>query len=68
MPAGLRLIDPFLETIEELVERSNGAIRADKVHERLIAIGFAGDERTSRRAVARGQGAWRNGDRRRYRA
>ena len=45
-----RLVDPFLEKIEELVERSNGAIRADKVHERLLAMGFAGDERTTRRA------------------
>jgi transposase len=62
-----RLIDPFLEKIEELVERSNGAIRADKVHERLIAMGFAGDERTTRRAVAEAKDAWRSGHRRRYR-
>jgi hypothetical protein len=62
-----RLIDPFLEKIEEVVERSNGAIRADKVHERLIAMGFTGDERTTRRAVAEAKDSWRSGHRRRYR-
>ncbi len=40
-----RIIDPFLEKIEELVERSNAVVRADKIHERLLALGFAGDER-----------------------
>jgi len=44
-PAGL--IDP--EKIEELLERSNGV--ADTVHERLLAMGVIGDERTTRRAV-----------------
>jgi len=62
-----RLVDPFLEKIEELVERSNGAIRADKVHERLLAMGFAGDERTTRRAVAEAKAAYATGHRRRYR-
>ncbi|PZR97351.1 MAG: hypothetical protein DLM67_08095 [Candidatus Nephthysia bennettiae] len=47
-----RLIDPWLEKIEELVERSRGKIRADVVHERLLAMGFSGNERTTRRAVA----------------
>jgi hypothetical protein len=47
-----KLIDPFLPKIEELVETSEGAVRADVVHERLVAMGFAGDERTTRRAVA----------------
>ena len=63
-PRRPRLVDPFLEKIEELVERSNGAIRADKVHERLLAMGFAGDERTTRRAVA--EASWRSGHRRHY--
>ena len=62
-----RLIDPFLEKIEELVERSAGAIRADKVHDRLLAVGFAGDERTTRRAVAEAKAAYADGHRRRYR-
>ena len=62
-----RLIDPFLGKVEELVERSEGKIRADRVHERLLAMGFDGDERTTRRAVAEIKAAWRDGNRRRYR-
>src|SRR3954469_8125599 len=45
-------IDEFLPKIEELVERSNGRVRADVVHERLLAMGFEGGERTTRRMVA----------------
>ena len=38
------------------------------VHERLVAMGFTGDERTTRRAVADGQGRpMRDGHRRQYR-
>ena len=37
-----KLIDPFLGKIEEWVERSKGQVRADKVHERPAAMGFAG--------------------------
>lgn len=62
-----RLIDPYLEKVEELVDRSSAKIRADKVHERLVAMGFPGDERTTRRAVAETKTAWRAGHRRRYR-
>ena len=46
------MIDAFLPKVEELVEASKGRIRADVVHERLVAMGFAGTERTTRRAVA----------------
>lgn len=62
-----RLVDGHLEKIEELVERSRGRIRADVVHERLLAVGFAGSERTTRRAVAEAKRAWRAGRRRVYR-
>src|SRR2546423_7519669 len=62
-----RLIDPWLEKIEELVERSRGKIRADVVHERLLAMGFSGNERTTRRAVAELKAAYRAGHRRSYR-
>jgi hypothetical protein len=47
-----KLIDPFLDKIEEWVEWSGGRVRADKTHERLAAVGFTGNERTTRRAVA----------------
>jgi hypothetical protein len=42
----------FLEKVEELVDRSHGKIRADKAHERLVAMGYLGSTRSTRRAVA----------------
>jgi transposase len=62
-----RLIDPFLDKVEEWVDRSHGHVRADVVHQRLVAVGFAGDERTTRRAVAAAKARWRTGHRRTYR-
>ncbi len=62
-----RLIDPFLEHVEQLVDLSQCQVRADIVHERLVAMGFAGDERSTRRAVAELKTAWRDGHRRKYR-
>jgi transposase len=52
-------VDGFAEKIEELVERSRGKIRADKAHERLLAMGYLGSERTTRRAVAQAKRRWR---------
>lgn len=52
-------VDPFADKIEEWVERSRGRIRADKAHERLVAMGYRGSECTTRRAVARAKRAWR---------
>jgi hypothetical protein len=57
----------FLPKIEELVERSNGRVRADVVHERLLAMGFDGGERTTRRAVAAAKDSYRTGHRRVFR-
>lgn len=62
-----RMLDGFLPKIEEWVDRSSGKVRADVVHERLVAQGFTGTERTTRRAVARAKAAWRAGHRRTYR-
>jgi hypothetical protein len=45
-------VDAFAGKIEEWVDRSRGKIRADKAHERLVAMGYMGSERTTRRAVA----------------
>lgn len=61
------IIDPWRAKIEELVERSKGRIRADVVHERLVAMGFDGSDRTTRRAVADAKAAYRAGWRRVYR-
>ena len=52
-------VDAFAEKVEEWVERSRGKIRADKVHERLVAMGYEGSERTTRRAVGEAKRAWR---------
>lgn len=62
-----KLIDPFMGKIEELVEISEGKVRADVIHERLELMGFTGDERTTRRAVAVVKAAWADGHRRSYR-
>jgi hypothetical protein len=45
-------IDPFLDKLEEWVDRSNEYIRADVVHDKPTAMGFTGCERSTRRAVA----------------
>ncbi|MDN5896933.1 MAG: IS21 family transposase, partial [Nocardioides sp.] len=62
-----RVTDPFLGKIEEWVERSRGKVRADVIHERLVVLGFTGNERSTRRAVAGVKAAWRAGHRRTYR-
>jgi transposase len=62
-----RAIDEFLPKVEEWVDLSKGRIRADKVHERLLPMGYAGTERTTRRAVAEVKRAWQAGRRRVYR-
>ena len=47
------ITDPFADKIAEWVGRSCGAVRADVVHRKLMAMGFVGSERTTRRVVAR---------------
>src|SRR5690242_7117410 len=61
------VIDEFMPKLEELVERSKGKIRADKAHEKITAMGYAGSGRTTRRAVAELKAAWRAGRRRVFR-
>jgi len=62
-----RLIDPFLDKIEELVDDSQGRVRADVVHQRLVTMGFTGTDRSTRRAVAETKKAFKAGHRRKYR-
>ena len=52
-------VDAFAEKIEEWVDRSRGKIRADVAHQRLVAMGYMGSERTTRRAVAEAKRRWR---------
>jgi transposase len=47
-----QLIDEFLPKLEEWIERSKGRLRADVAHDKLVALGYAGSQRTTRRAVA----------------
>jgi transposase len=56
-----QLIDEYLPKVEEWVERSKGKVRADKAHEKLLALGYTGSERTTRRAVAKVKDAYRAG-------
>jgi len=53
------LVDPFAEKIDELVHRSRARIRADKAHGVLVAMGYEGSYRTTRRAVAEAKRRWR---------
>lgn len=62
-----QLIEEFLPKVEEWMEASNGKIRADVAHDKLVAMGFTGSERTTRRAVAAARKAWDAGHRRVHR-
>ena len=56
-----QLIDEYLPKVEEWVERSQGKVRADRAHEKLLALGYTGSERTTRRAVATVKKSYRAG-------
>ncbi len=43
------------------MERSKGKIRADVAHDKLVALGYTGSERTTRRAVAKVKAAFKAG-------
>jgi hypothetical protein len=45
-------VGDFAGKIDELVERSHGKIRADAAHRKLVALGYQGSARTTRRWVA----------------
>lgn len=62
-----QLIDQFLPKLEEWMEASHGKVRADVAHDKLVAMGYAGAERTTRRAVAAVRKAWLAGNRRVHR-
>ena len=46
------LAEPFTDKIVEWVAQSQGLVRADVVHDKLVAMGYGGSERTTRRVVA----------------
>lgn len=61
------IIDEFRPKIDELVKRSHGKVRADVVHDKLVAMGFTGTDRTTRRAVHESKAARLVGRRRVFR-
>jgi hypothetical protein len=61
------VIDEFLPKLEELVDKSEGKIRADVAHDKIAAMGFTGSDRTTRRAVHEIKTAFRAGRRRVHR-
>jgi transposase len=62
-----QVIDDYLDKVEEWVDRSKGKVRADRVHTKLVWLGYTGSERTTRRAVAELRAAYRAGHRRVHR-
>lgn len=58
------LMEPYRDKLAELVERSKARIRADRVHDVLVAMGYDGLDRTTRREVAEAKRRWRAGHRR----
>ncbi len=58
--------DDYLDKITEWMTRSSGRVRADVVHERLVAMGYQGSERTTRRVVARLKSQYRHNQHRIY--
>lgn len=54
-----RLVDGFTDVVDQLVDGSDGVIRADVAHEKLVACGYAGSARTTRRAVGAAKARWR---------
>ncbi|MEH0483549.1 IS21 family transposase [Streptomyces scabiei] len=62
-----KMIDAFLEKVEEWVEQSKAMIRADVVHDKLVKMGYRGSARSTRRAVNTAKTAWKAGKRRTYR-
>lgn len=61
-----RVSDPFADKITEWIDRSQGRIRADRVHDKLQPLGYRGSERTTRRVVAALKVQWRRDNHRPY--
>jgi hypothetical protein len=61
-----RLIDGYGDKLAEWMRRSNGRLRADVAHGKLVALGYQGSPRTTRRAVAEARRVYRGSRRRTY--
>jgi transposase len=58
--------DAYADKIREWIDRSQGRIAADRVHEKLEAMGYEGSERTTRRVVHALKVEWRRDHARSY--
>ena len=58
--------DPYSDKITEWIDKSQGRVRADVVHRKLVVMGYVGSERTTRRVVAALKDDWIRGHRRGY--
>lgn len=58
--------DPYSDKIIEWIDLSQGRVRGDVVHRKLVAMGYEGSERTTRRVVAALKDDWDSGHRRGY--
>lgn len=63
-----QLIDDYRDHLETWVEDSRGKIRGDKAHDKLLALGFTGSGRTTRRALNEAKRQWRQGNTRVHRS
>jgi len=61
-----KVSDPFADKITEWIDQSQGRVRADVVHRKLVAMGYRGSERTTRRVVAALKSEWSQSHRRVY--
>ena len=53
-----KLIDEYVPKVAEWMKNTTGKIHAVKAHEKLLALGYRGSERTTRRAVAKANYQW----------
>ena len=61
-PPRAKAIDAYLGKVEEWVERTEGkGSRGLECHEKLVAMGYTGSERTTRRAVSVAKKLYRQG-------
>ena len=62
-----RVTDPFMPKLEEWMVASKGKLRSDIAHTKLVALGYTGSDRSTRRAFARVRAAYRLGNTRVHR-
>ena len=58
-PARPSVTEPFADKVWEWIDHSQARIRADVAHRKLLAMGYEGSERTTRRVVAALKAKWR---------